>query len=324
MPSLGPIDKIRENLRHLRLRHFWLQFAVTVFQRYGQDNGAMLSAGLAFYMMIAFVPMLLTGIGALGFYFQITHNSGNAVDDIRNLLTTQILPGAAGQEVQHLMDRIDVPGKIKQITDTRGMSGLIGVLGMIWASIQIYLNGMVAMNAAFQATENRNWARLRLLAFGLFLVTGVFLVLSIVSTAYGTLLANSALGKVVPYWAVMVETGAEIAAIVGASVMFALTYRYLPAMRVSWRSAFAGGITSGVLWEVAKKGLAVYLLHPNFTIYGNLANLIIFLIWVYYSMTIFVLGGEVSAAYAVEVEGRHRTAMARTRDVEPASEATAP
>ena len=308
-----------------RIRDVWyrfshipiVQFVRAVFDRFGRDNGALLAAGLAFFMVLAFVPMLLTGIAALGFYFQLTHSTHNAINDIRSLLTSQVLPGAAGREVQHLMDRVDVPGKIRQITATRGISGIVGIAGLVWASIQIYLNGAVAMNAAWQVSENRNWIRLRLVAFGLFLITGVFLVLSIVSTAYGTWLAHMSIARFIPGWGIMVEIITEILAIMGGAVMYALTYKFLPAAPVSWRAAFIGGTTSAVLWEIAKKGLAVYLLHPNVSMYGNLANLIIFIIWVYYSMTIFVMGAEVSAVYAVEVEAAHRTRLKRTAHLEP-------
>ena len=302
-----------------KIRHWGpVAFVLTVFERFGRDNGALLSAGLAFFMVLAFVPMLLTGIAALGFYFHLTHSTHNAIDDIRNLLTSQVLPGAAGREVQHLMDRVDVIGKVKQITANRGISGIVGICGLMWASIQIYLSGAVAMNAAWQVPETRNWLKLRLVAFGLFIVTGIFLVLSIVSTAYGTILAHSGLAHYVPGWGILVEVLTEILAVVGSSVMFAVTYRYLPSAAVSWRAAFVGGVTAAVLWEVAKKGLAVYLLHPNVSMYGNLANLIIFILWVYYSMTIFVMGAEVSAVYSVEIEARHRTRLKRTASLEAA------
>ena len=293
-------------------------FVTTVLTRFGCDNGPLLAAGLAFFLILAFVPMLLTGIAALGFYFHITHSTHNAIDDIRNLLTSQVLPGAAGREVQHLMDRVDVAGKVKQITANRGISGFVGLGGLMWASIQIYLSGAVAMNAAWQVEETRNWLRLRLVAAGLFLITGVFLVLSIVSTAYGTILAHSALAHYVPGWGILVEVLTEILAVVGSGVMFAVTYKYLPAADVTWRSATVGGATAAVLWEVAKKGLAVYLLHPNVSMYGNLANLIIFILWTYYSMSIFVMGGEVSAVYSVEIESKRSTRLKRTAPVEAA------
>lgn len=308
-----------------RLQHNpFVHFVVMAFGRFNRDNVPLLSAGLAFFLIIAFVPMLLTGIAALGFYFHLTHNSHDAIVEIKNLLTSQILPGAAGHEVQDLVQRADIAGKVQHITATRGISGIVGILGLIWASIQIYLNGAVAMNAAWESKETRNWLVLRLIALGLFLVAGIFLVLSIISTAYGTWLSHSSMARYVPGWAIMVEVGTEIAAVIGACIMYAVTFKYLPAAHVSWRSAFVGGVTSAVLWEIAKKGLAVYLLHPNVSMYGNLANLIIFILWVYYSMMIFLFGAEVSATYAVEVEAKRRAALKRTAKLTPAIDPSVP
>ena len=82
--------------------------------------------------------------------------------------------------------------------------------------------------------------------------------------------------------------------------MYAATYKFLPSGNVTWRSALVGGAAAAVSWEIAKKGLAVYLLHPNTSMYGNLANLMIFVLWVYYSMMILLIGCEVSAQYARE------------------------
>jgi len=313
------LDAVRNSWR--RLRHvFIVKFALTVFERFGRDNGALLAAGLAFFLVLAFVPMLLTGVAAVGFYFHLTHRTGDAVAQIRDLLTTQILPGAAGNEVQHLMERANVPDKIKQITAARGIAGVVGMLGLVWTSIQIYLNGAVAMNAAWQVTETRSWIRLRLVALGLFLVTGVFLVLSLASTAYGTWLTHSSAFGSLPGIDVVVEILTEAAAVVGAAVMFGLTYKYLPAAKVTWKAAFVGGVTAACLWEIAKKGLAVYLLHPNVSLYGNLANLMIFIAWVYYSMTILLMGAHVSGVYKTEVEGRRRSKMIAATPLDAAAD----
>lgn len=288
---------------------FLVRFATAVGQRFARDNGAMLSAGLAFFMILAFVPMLLIGIAGLGYYFHITHRSGDAILQVQQFLMTQIMPGAAGNEVKDLIMAVDVPGKIQRITDTRGVSGIVGVLGLVWASLQIYLNAAVAMNAAWEAVETRSWLRLRMVALSLLVVSGLFLVFSLVSTAYGSYLAHYGPARAVPGWTLIIEVFTESVATAGGSVMFAVVYRFLPNTYVSWRSAFVGGGTAGVAWEIAKKGLATYLLHPNVSLYGNLANVIIFVLWLYYSMMILLIGAEVSALYGIEWENSRRARL---------------
>jgi membrane protein len=271
-----------------------VRFVLDVFNRFGRDNGGLLAAGLAFFLILAFVPMLLIGIWVLGaFFIQKPHD---AMAQIQDLLSTQILPGAAGREVKDLIERANIRDTIAKIEATHGVSGLIGVLGLVWTSMQIYISAASAMNAAWDTTEKRNWLKQRLVALGLLVGTGVLLVLSLAATAYGSYLSRHVN---VPF---LVTILTEIGAVAVSTVMYTVTYKYLPSARVSWKAAFAGGLIAAVGWEIAKKGLAVYLLHPNTSLYGNLANLIIFILWVYYSMMIFLLGAEASAVYAFTIE----------------------
>jgi membrane protein len=93
----------------------------------------------------------------------------------------------------------------------------------------------------------------------------------------------------------------EVVAVLVNAVFYVLIYRYLPNARVSWNAAMLGGLTASVFFEIAKKGLSSFVLRPNQSVYGDLANLILFVLWIYYSMIIMLLGAEVSAAFL-----RHR------------------
>ncbi|BDI28115.1 hypothetical protein CCAX7_001660 [Capsulimonas corticalis] len=296
------VNKIVMRLKRI----FLVRFTLDVFTNFGKNNGGLMAAGLAFFLVLAFVPLLLVGVAAIGYWLHLTHSTQDAVQTVRNLLTQQILPGAAGNEVQHLIERANVAEKVQTITATRSVSGLVGVLGLVWASMQIFLSGALAMNATWQVPETRNWFKQRAVALGLLLATGVLLVISIVATAYGSWLTHH-----VPGFGVGTTILTEVGAIIVATGMYSMTYKFLPSTNVTWRAALVGGLAAALAWEVAKKGLAVYLLHPNTSMYGNLANLMIFVLWVYYSMMILLIGCEVSAQYAKEVESKRGTAMRR-------------
>jgi membrane protein len=53
---------------------------------------------------------------------------------------------------------------------------------------------------------------------------------------------------------------------------------------------------TSLLWEVAKQLFGWYILHlGRFSmVYGSLSTLVIFFLWIYYSSTILLLGGEVA------------------------------
>jgi membrane protein len=52
-----------------------------------------------------------------------------------------------------------------------------------------------------------------------------------------------------------------------------------------------------ILWEVAKQLFAWYILHlGRFSfLYGSVATLAIFLLWIYYTAAIFLFGGEIAS-----------------------------
>ena len=307
-------------------RIFWIKFVFDVFERFGKDNGGLLAAGLAFFLVLAFVPLLLVGLWALGLVY--SHKPDEAVAQIQHLLSTQILPGAAGDEVKHLMERAhiaDAQGHagptLLHILQGHGLAGVIGFLGVVWASIQIFINGSTAMNAAWQTQEKRNWFALRGVALGLLVGVGVLLVLSLAGTAASTAFSNSPFAHEVPFEGAVIAGLIELATVLVSALMYAVTYKFLPSpsANVSWKSALIGGAAAAAAFEVVKKGLSVYLLKPNTSLYGELGNLIAFVLWVYYSMMILLLGAEVSAVYATEVESARATRLKRIGLTTPAA-----
>lgn len=309
-------------------RIFWIKFLFDVFERFGRDNGGLLAAGLAFFLVLAFVPLLLVGLWALGLVF--AHRPDEALQKIVGLLSSQIMPGAAGSEVQHLMWRAGIAADEKaqhagptllHILQGHGVAGVIGLLGVVWASMQIFINGSTAMNAAWQTQEKRNWFGLRGVALALLIGVGVLLVLSLVATAASTAISNSTYARDVPFSGALISAGFELLAVVVSALMYAVTYKFLPSpsASVSWKSALIGGAAAAIAFEVVKKGLSVYLLKPNKSLYGELGNLIAFVLWVYYSMMILLLGAEVSAVYADEVESARATRLKRMGTTTPSA-----
>ena len=307
-------------------RIFWIRFVFGVFERFGKNNGGLLAGGLAFFLVLAFVPLLLVGLWVLGLVY--AHNPDRAVMQIQSLLTTQILPGAAGDEVKHLMERANISDghghagpTLLNLLAGHGVAGVVGLLGIIWAAMQIFINGSTVMNAAWEATEKRNWFALRGVALGLLVGTGVLLVASLVVTALSTSISASRYAHLVPFQGALFAGAVELGAVVVSALMYAVIYKFLPSpsANVSWKSALIGGAAAAIAFEIAKKGLSVLLLSPKKSLYGELGNLIAFVLWVYYSMMILLLGAETSAVYAAEVEDSAATRMKRMAHATPAA-----
>ncbi|MBI4604667.1 MAG: YihY family inner membrane protein [Planctomycetes bacterium] len=80
---------------------------------------------------------------------------------------------------------------------------------------------------------------------------------------------------------------------------FTVLYRYLPATRVRLRSAALGAIAAALLWEGTKKSFYFYVARssPVTSLYGSLAIVPLFLVWVYINWVIILLGCTLAYAH---------------------------
>ncbi len=97
-----------------------------------------------------------------------------------------------------------------------------------------------------------------------------------------------------------------------ATLFFALLYAVLPARRVPWRSALAGGLVAALAFEAAKRGFVFYVATvPTYQrVYGAVAVLPLFLVWIFVSWIIVLFGAAVTATL---VEGPPRRNASRGR-----------
>lgn len=90
---------------------------------------------------------------------------------------------------------------------------------------------------------------------------------------------------------------------------FAFIYLLVPNRAVQVRDALAGGVVAAVLFEISKRAFAAYITHfPSYTaVYGALAAFPIFLLWLYVSWLIVLLGAVTVAALPVARTGQWQT-----------------
>ncbi|HKT97380.1 MAG TPA: YhjD/YihY/BrkB family envelope integrity protein, partial [Paraburkholderia sp.] len=91
--------------------------------------------------------------------------------------------------------------------------------------------------------------------------------------------------------------------LIGASLpltalAFTMLYVYLPNCRVEWRDAVVGGVAAAVAFELAKRGFGLYVRRiPTYTaVYGAFAAAPMFLLWMYLSWFITLVGAMITSA----------------------------
>jgi hypothetical protein len=86
--------------------------------------------------------------------------------------------------------------------------------------------------------------------------------------------------------------------------LFALMFKYLPDVKIQWRTVWVGALLTAALFTVGKFLLAWYLGRGSTTsVYGTFGALVALLLWVYYSSAILFFGAEFTQAYASAYAG---------------------
>jgi membrane protein len=82
--------------------------------------------------------------------------------------------------------------------------------------------------------------------------------------------------------------------------MFAVIYKTLPDILLSWRDVWVGAVFTAGLFSLGNYAIGLYLRDSAVaSSFGAAGSLIALLLWVYYSAQIFFLGAEFTRHYAL-------------------------
>ncbi len=154
-----------------------------------------------------------------------------------------------------------------------------------------------AFNQIWHVKRSRPWMQ-RLLVYWAIISLGPLLIgFSMTLTSLFFAATTSVVGAV-PVIGVVLYALISLALTTGA---YTLLYVLVPNRPVSWRDAATGGLVAGLAFELAKRLFAEFISHfPTYTVvYGALAAIPIFLVWVYLSWLITLMGAVITAALPV-------------------------
>ena len=211
--------------------------------------------------------------------------------------------------IQNLMPKLianTILGYLNQFAAKSTGLSAIGAVALIITA--------VAMMSTIDRVFNRIWgvrvARpvvQRVLVYWAIVTLGPLLIgVSISVTSYLFMATNGAVLKI-PMIGAIFYTVLSVVLTTGA---FTLLYVAVPNRAIDWRDAVWGGLLAGVALELAKRLFAIYIVKfPTYTmVYGSVAAVPIFLIWIYLFWLITLSGALVAAAVPVIKYERWRLA----------------
>ncbi len=257
----------------------FVDFSRYVKQRFIADHCLGAAGSLAYTSLLALVPLFTIIFATLAAFPAFQEWRG----DIENFIFRNFVPALGDQVRSYLVDFSD---------KARGLQT---------AGTIVLVLTVLAMMSTIESTFNVIWKigrrrplLIRFLVYWAVLTLGPLLIgASIFVTSYLVSL---------PFLSSDAETfglKTGLLALVppfSTTLAFVMFFKLIPYRPVPFRHAFIGGLVAGVVFELAKRGFAVYV--TQFTaqqaIYGAFATLPIFLLWIYLSWTVVLLGAEIT------------------------------
>lgn len=265
----------------------WLLFLDQLAFRFKDDNVSSIGSQLAYYLILSIFPFLIFLLNMIQF-------TPLASADVLTSLTS-VLPGETANMITDIINGI--------IKSSSGTLLSISALGGLWTSSSGIMHLIKAINKSYDYKEERSFIKLRLVAVFFTLVLAVVIVLVFGLLIFGEIIANDVFSVInIPsafefIWPVL----RIVIALVALSITFTLLFMFGPAFPSGSRTTFKGALPGAVFatlgWVGASLLFSFYV--NNFgkysATYGSLGGIIVFLIWLYISSIIVILGGEVNA-----------------------------
>ncbi len=249
-------------------------------RRFLADGGPRTAAALSYTSLLALVPLLTVGFALLSAF--------DSFDQERQQLQSlvfEILPADLSEAVSAQITTF--------MENANRMTG-VGIVGLGLVAVLLLNTITGGLNAIWRVTEPRPLV-LRFLVYWALLTLGPLLLgasLSLSSYAFAAVQLPS-LEDETPSLVV-----ARLLPALLAVLGFTLLFLVVPNRAVTLKHALLGALVSTLLLEALKVGFGLYLRNfPTYQmIYGALAAIPIFLLWMYLSWAVVIYGAEVAAA----------------------------
>jgi membrane protein len=281
-------------------RKGWKDIAVRTWNETNADNISLLAAGVAFYSFLAFVPLL----GSIVLIYGIAADPADVGTHMATLM--RFLPTDAAAIIAD---------QLKNLTATPVTRSALGLIFAFLLALYGAMRGATAIIGALNITygehETRSLVRTTLLSLAF--TVGAVCVAVVATVAIG---AMGLIGTVIhmPAFAGPVITAALwFGTAIVASALIAIVYRFGPDRRdARWTWLTPGAVFASVGALLATFLFGLYVSHfagYNAT-YGALGAVVSFLMWLYVTAFVVLLGAELNA----EIE--HQTARDTTTGAE--------
>jgi membrane protein len=250
-----------------------------------------LAAALAFYAILSIPPLLVLIITLVGQFADQATVQQSLISQARQLM------GSDGADaIEMILEAATQPTSLS-------LAAITSVLILFFSASGVFVQLQDAMNTIWDVMPDpekgiMNTIQKRVVSFLMVLAIGLLFLVLLVLSSVVAFLGNTIMAAL-PISLPLIRILNLVLAVIVLTGVFALIYRTLPDVVITWHDVTIGAAVTTVLFLLGVAGIGLYLQYSDPTSsYGAAGSLIVLLIFIYYSAQIFFLGAEFTQVYA--------------------------
>ena len=262
------------------------------FNEWNDDDPFRMSAAMSYYAIFSLPGLLMIVVTIAGYF-----GSGKDVEqEIENQIGETIGPEAASS-IQAMIENASSSTNLTWST-------IIGIATLIFGATGVFYQLQKSLNEVWEVEVKKEEGIKKVLldratSFGVILVIGFLLLISLVLTAALSALSDYITQHISDYLIYVFYVAEFLISYGIVTLLFAMIYKILPDVEIGWKTVWVGALVTGALFVIGKFSLGIYFGNSDpASAYGAAGSLILILLWVSYSCLILFFGAEFTQVYA--------------------------
>ncbi|MEC3875738.1 YihY/virulence factor BrkB family protein [Chryseobacterium salviniae] len=274
-----------------RIKFFWEALRET-FKKWNESSASNDSASLAYYAIFSIPGLLIIIIWIAGNFF--------GEEAIRGQISSQI-SGIMGQDAAKSIQDM-IAGAL--IDKENIFMKIIGIGSLVFGSTTLFFQLQRSLNSLWdvQAAPKKAFVKFlldRANSLGMILILGFLLMITMVLSSLISLLNNWITNYFGMETYMLVELVNYLIGFAVIMILFALMFKVLPDVEISWKPVWRGAFLTAILFTLGKFLLSLYFGTAKPTsAFGAAGTVILIMMWINYSCMLVFFGAEFTKIYA--------------------------
>jgi len=274
-----------------KINHIF-SIAKTTVKDWLDDEPFYLSAGVAYYSLLALPGLLVLIIRLVGTFYKKAKVKTEITDQV-----SQILGSDVAQQVEII---------IKQASEAPDswVATIISIATLVFGATGVFFALQKSLNKVWDVKISpksgiMHTVKSRAIGLGLIVVVGFLLLVFLLISTILTVISNWIEANLPDYLFYSIYLINFILSTGIFTLLFAIIYKVLPDVIIGWKSLWVGSVVTALLFNLGKYLIGIYFGNADpGSSYGIAGSIVVLLLWVSYSCLLIFFGAEFTQVYA--------------------------